>query len=94
MAETVVVEVLWTDKAKQTFSQIVEYLHREWTEKEVKKFINRTHEMLSTFQRYPEMCRPSQKRKNVRIGILNKLIYWKNFQLLAPKSPPIYQSCP
>jgi len=28
--------------------------------------------MIATLKRYPEMCRPSAKRKNVRIGILDK----------------------
>jgi plasmid stabilization system protein ParE len=72
MAEEIVSEIQWTDSAKITFSKIVDYLHREWTEKEVEKFVNRTDDMLSTLKRYPEMCRPSTKRKNVRIGILDK----------------------
>jgi len=57
---------------------IVEYLQQGWTDREVKKFVNRTMEMLNVLKRYPEMCRPSVKRKNVRIGILDKhtqLIY-------------------
>jgi len=57
--------ILWADSAKLTFNNIVEYLRKEWTEKEVEKFINSTTEWLSTLKRYPEMCRPSLKRKNV-----------------------------
>ncbi|HVY73901.1 MAG TPA: hypothetical protein VG890_03670 [Puia sp.] len=72
MAEEVVKEILWADSAKLTFNNIVEYTRKEWTEREVEKFINSTAEWLSTLKRYPEMCRPSLKRKNVRIGILNK----------------------
>lgn len=71
-------EVLWTNSAKASFDQIVSYLAKEWTDKEVAKFINRTTEVIATLKRYPEMCRPSSKRKNVRIAILNKhtqLIY-------------------
>lgn len=77
MAEEVI-EVFWTDDAKSTFDQIIKYLQREWSDKEVEKFVQRTMEMISTLRQYPEMCRPSLKRKNVRIGILNKhtqLIY-------------------
>ena len=72
MAEEIVQEILWTDSAKFTFNKIIEYLRREWTEREVENFVTRTEEMLSTLKRYPEMCRPSTKRKNVRIGILDK----------------------
>jgi plasmid stabilization system protein ParE len=78
MVEEIVQEILWTELAKATFHKITEYLRSEWTEKEVELFINRTEKFLSTLKRYPEMCRPSLKRKNVRIGILNKhtqLIY-------------------
>lgn len=72
MAEEVVQEIQWTDSAKATFGRIVDYLRREWTEREVEKFVTRTDEILSALKRYPEMCRPSLKRKNVRIGIVDK----------------------
>jgi plasmid stabilization system protein ParE len=72
MVEEVVREVLWTNSAKTSFDHIVEYLQNAWTEKEVTKFINRTTEIIAALKRYPEMCRPSAKRKNVRIAILNK----------------------
>ena len=72
MAKEVIGEILWTDSAKISFSKIIEYLHKEWTEKEVSKFVNETFSLLSNIQRYPSMCRPSAKRKNVRIGIINK----------------------
>lgn len=63
MGEEIVQEILWTDSAKITFSKIIDYLRQEWSEKEVEKFINRLEEMLGFLKRYPEMCRPSQKRK-------------------------------
>src|ERR1700722_14553011 len=72
MAEEVVGEIQWTDSAKISFSKIIEYLKTEWTEKEVGKSVNQTADLLSNLKRYPEMCRPSTKRKNVRIGIINK----------------------
>lgn len=51
MAEEIVREILWTDSAKITFNNIVEYLRREWTEKEIEKFVNRATEMLATSKR-------------------------------------------
>ena len=67
MAEEVVGEILWTHTAKTSFNKIIEYLQTEWTEKEVGKFVNQTADLLSNLKRYPEMCRPSTKRRNVRI---------------------------
>ncbi len=72
MAEEIVGEVLWTDSARLSFNKIIEYLNTEWTEKEIGKFLNQTFSLLSNLTRYPEMCRPSAKKKNVRIGIINK----------------------
>lgn len=74
MAEEIVQEILWTGSAKITFNNIMEYLQEKWSDKEVERFVNSTIKMLSTLKHYPEMCRPSAKRKYVRIGILNKQI--------------------
>lgn len=78
MAEEIVREVLWTNTAEASFDKIVKYLNREWTEKEVAKFIQRTEDMIGALKCYPEIGRPSKKKKFVRIGILDKhtqLIY-------------------
>jgi len=72
MAEIIVEEIHWTDSAKSSFDKIVEYLKLNWTEREVEKFVKRTEEVLSALRSYPEMCRPSNKRKDTRIAILNK----------------------
>lgn len=72
MDEEIALEIFWTDSAKTSFNDIIKHLQEKWSDKEVEQFISRTDEMLSLLQRYPEMCRPSMKRKNVRIGILNK----------------------
>lgn len=69
-----VTEILWSESAKNSFQNIIAYLEKNWSP----VFVKRVSTMLSTLQRYPEMCRPSVKRKNVRIGILDKhtqLIY-------------------
>ena len=72
MAEEVIEDIFWTDSAKKSFNKIVEYLDTNWTEREVGKFIRDTQYLLSNLKLQPEMCRPSLKRKNVRIGIINK----------------------
>lgn len=71
MTETVR-EILWTISAKSSFDNIVEYLRKQWGEKEVDNFLTRVDDFTITLKKYPEMCRPSLKRKNVRIGILDK----------------------
>ncbi|MGN6340641.1 MAG: type II toxin-antitoxin system RelE/ParE family toxin [Ginsengibacter sp.] len=70
--EEIIKEVLWSDSARISFDEIVFYLQTTWSEKETKRFINRVSRMIATLKIHPEMGRPSKKRKNVRIGILDK----------------------
>lgn len=65
-------EILWTNTAESSFQDIIEYLQEEWSEKEVRNFLKRVDKFIITLSKYPTMCRSSSKRKNVRIGILDK----------------------
>ena len=72
MAEEVVQEILWTPTARKSFEKIAFYLEKNWTEREVRNFVSDTVGLLSNLKIQPEMCRPSLKRRNVRIGTVNK----------------------
>jgi plasmid stabilization system protein ParE len=72
MMPVVIEQVNWTNSAKKNFAKIIDWLSIEWSQKEVDNFIAKTEKMIATLQKYPESCRPSQKRKHVRIGILDK----------------------
>lgn len=72
MAEEVVREILWTDSAQKSFHKIVDYLEKNWSEREVINFVNETISLLSNIKRQPAMCRPSLKRKGVRLGTINR----------------------
>ena len=67
-----IIEIVWTKKASDTFYCIINYLKEEWTEKEVQNFIRETNSLILKLSQHPEIGRPSQKRKNTRIYILNK----------------------
>lgn len=73
--------VYWTDEATVSFQRIIKWLKENWSEKEIIKLVQRTEKLITTLQHYPESCRPSLKRKNVRIAVLDKhthLIYHYN----------------
>jgi plasmid stabilization system protein ParE len=81
MIPVIVEQVNWTSSAKKDFAKMIDWLNEKWTQKEVNTLVVKTEKMIATLQRYPESCRPSQKRKNVRIGILDKhtqLVYHYN----------------
>lgn len=79
MVEAVVQSVSWSTGAKTSFNKIVEYLANNWSQKEIANLITRTEEIIAVLKSYPEIGRPSAKRKGVRIFLLNRhtqLIYF------------------
>jgi len=68
------IEVSWSDEAKKTFENNIEYLLKEWTEREIKRFIQQTDYVISRLQENPEFYRPSRKNKKVRRAKLNRYI--------------------
>ena len=68
------VEVNWSDEAEITFDLNINYLLSEWTQKEVKNFIQQTQYVISRLQEHPESYNPSIKNKKVRRARLNKYV--------------------
>ena len=64
-----VVKIHWTDEAKLTFDNIVNYLEREWSEKEVRKFIAKSNNVLELISKNPQMFKTT-KKKNVHRGFV------------------------
>lgn len=46
-------KIIWSKKAGETFQKNINYLEENWTEKEVRKFINRVFEYLETLSKEP-----------------------------------------
>lgn len=40
-------EIIWSPRSKWTFARVIEYLEREWTEKEVFNFVAKTEKKLA-----------------------------------------------
>ena len=71
------INIKWTPEAELTFDNIVEYLEKEWSEKEVKKFFARVNHMLILISQNPKIYKAS-KTNDVRIGVItkhNSLVY-------------------
>jgi hypothetical protein len=66
--------VLWSDQAKKTFANNVDYLQGSWTEKEVTKFILRSEYVLLNIEENPLLYSESNKGKNIRKATINKQI--------------------
>ena len=65
------VNVKWTPEAEIAFFAVVDYLEKEWTEKEVQKFAQKAHRIIGQIQQNPGMYK-SKGIEKVRKAIINK----------------------
>lgn len=69
-----VINIFWSDEAKKTYEQNLEYLKNEWSEKELRKFILRSEYVVLNIEANPRLYSFSNKKKNIRRVMLNKQI--------------------
>jgi plasmid stabilization system protein ParE len=67
-------KVSWTPKALKSFMEIVDFLNEKWTKKEVDAFAEQTDKVIEQIAENPYMFVATEKRKNVRKGLVNKLV--------------------
>ncbi len=65
--------IKWTVRAKNDYTLILEYLHTNWTKKELQKFTNKTSKVLLQIAEKPEIF-PASKKKNIRKCVLIKQV--------------------
>ena len=68
------VKVFWSDQAKKTFANNVQYLKDAWSEKELSKFILRSEYVILNIEQTPDIYSKSNKSKNIRKVVINKQI--------------------
>ena len=67
----VALTITWTSRAKFDYHNILQYLQRNWTKKELQKFIDKTAKTISIIADKPELF-PATKRRNSRRCVLSK----------------------
>jgi plasmid stabilization system protein ParE len=67
-------KVSWTPKALKSFMEIVDFLNEKWTKKEIDAFAEQTDKVIEQIAENPYMFVATEKRKNVRKGLVNKLV--------------------
>lgn len=70
-------KIIWSPEAEKTFNEIIVYLEKNWTEKEIKKLLKETEKIISILQQNPFLFRGSQKQNvyEVLISKQNLLLY-------------------
>lgn len=65
--------ILWSKRAEQGYDNIVKYLEKDWTDKEVCKFIRETSHFFELLKQNPHMLEQSWSHKNIYRGPINSL---------------------
>ena len=65
-------ELVWTKRAAHGYDRIVRYLEEEWTEREVRNFVQNTNAFFELLKIYPEILEKTDTRKYVYRGPINK----------------------
>jgi len=66
-------KILWTKRAISEYDKIIKYLEENWTEKEIKNFVQQTDNLLNLLKVYPEILQRTNRHINVFRGPINKL---------------------
>ncbi len=72
-------KIVWLPKAEKRYEEIIDWLHDNWSEKEIIHFIARTDKVINLISINPEIYKLSEKR-NIRQAIITKhnlLLYRK-----------------
>ncbi len=64
--------VIWSAQAKITFLNVLDYLHANWTKKEITQFNLRVQITLTAIQKNPGIFSASIKNKKIRKAIVDK----------------------
>ena len=65
-------EIVWTKQAERGYAKVIDYLRVHFSEKEIRRFVNRSGKFFELLSQYPEILQRSAKYKYVHRGPLNK----------------------
>ena len=64
-------EITWTPEAEKTHNSVVDYLKRDWSEKEVIRFIEKVNNIVEHISRHP-LVYPIAGKEDVREAVITK----------------------
>ena len=64
--------ILWTDRALSELEDTIDYLKRNWTERELEKFSQELDHTIELISKNPELFQVSTEKKTVRRAVISK----------------------
>ncbi len=63
--------IRWTPEAEENFASIIIYLEKEWSEKEIRKFAQKTQKVIHQISSNPKLFKASGKEE-IRKAVITK----------------------
>jgi plasmid stabilization system protein ParE len=72
-------EIKWSNRADNSFDQIINYLHAEWGDQVVQAFVRKTYDFLDILAEFPEIGSLQVQDKGIRGFTLIKqvIVFYK-----------------
>ena len=67
--------IVWTPQAEVGLDNIIAFLEEEWTSKEILALQQNIQDLLNRISKYPKICPPTGRFKNVHKGLVDKNNY-------------------
>ena len=67
-------DIKWTIPGKESYDDIITYLEKEWTEREIKKFVTTANKKLKLIISNPLLFPATSKRKHIHKTVINKQV--------------------
>jgi plasmid stabilization system protein ParE len=67
------VTLVWTRRAIQGYDRILKYIEKQWTEKEVRTFVQETNRFFELLKENPYLLEATSKHNNLFRGPINRL---------------------
>ncbi|PJX23211.1 hypothetical protein CAP47_05750 [Psychroflexus sp. S27] len=68
-------KIVWTPQAEIGLTNVLDYLEKEWTKKEILNLEKNLNNLLNLISKYPEICPQTSKYDNVHKGLIDKNNY-------------------
>ena len=69
-----VFKIVWSSNALKSYFANVKYLEKDWTQREVKKFVDTVQRTLSILSLQPRIGKPIRNKYNVRRTVVHKRV--------------------
>ncbi len=68
-------EIIWTPETQKGLQDVILYLEKEWTSKEIIRLENNIHNLVNNISKFPQMYSSSSKQPSLRMALVDKNNY-------------------